>query len=391
LILGRHSLRRYLTLIIFMSVVVSCKSRSAHQSSLKQENAKKIRYSNIELPFKQTVGFALDPLSRLAFLTSKSGESALIDLDRGQTIWKKPETKDRTGIYGEFSPSGTLLAINQGPGKIMIIATKTGEEISNLKPPCIDSPGPSFHVSKIVWSSDQRLLAAAVAKSGPVLPERQRFINIWDTQTGDCVLAVPAIGNILTLKFSSDARRLFSFSQDAHFSIYDLSRKSVMTITVDELKYPLDTYGAFFGGKVSFRDDARLAMIGWNRTIGEAGNPENPIRSMPMVVAIDLETGKKIWQREWTPTREERFFQLKTVEFDPSGTRIGVYIEPNRWFIVNSITGDVLGQFESEETGPASKKTDRSEVEVPNLFFSRNLDKFFGPISDRNLPIWGIN
>lgn len=381
-------MKAIVALLAILMLASSCKTRSVYQSSLKQENAKKIRHSIIDLPFKNSVGFTIDPLSRLAFLTSTSGETALIDLDRGTALWQTGSNKEEFAVYGEFSPSGALLAVNSSPGKITIIEPKTGHEVSNLKPPCVDQSAAHIFYSKMVWSNDQRLLAAAVAAKG-VLPERKRFINIWDTQTGDCILAVPAVGNIVSLRFSGDSRHLYSFSQDTHFSIYDLTRRTFTTVTVDELKYPHDSHGAFFGGKVSFRDDGRLATVAWNRSIGEAGNPQNPFRSMPMVIGIDLEARKKIWQREWTPSREERFFQVKTVEFDPSGNRLGVYVHPGRWFVINSINGDILEVFES---GDEPEQFDSSlDSSIPNLFFSKKLDKFFGPIGREKLPVWSIN
>lgn len=366
--------------------VLSCKARSVHTSSLSGDVGKKITYSSIDVPIKKPIGLTLDAQSRLAFVTSESGETALVDIDQGRSIWHNTSQSQEAVAYGEFSPSGDLIAVTLDHRIIAIVDSKTGREVSRLKPPCIGAPYGVYY-SKITWSKDQRLVAAAQSKPVP-LPERERVINVWDTQTGDCVMVMPAIGNTLSIGFSNDSKLLLAFSQDTQFTIYDLFRKTIKTIKIDDLNFPFDTYGAFFDAKVSFRNDARLAVFGWNKSIGEAGNIENPHRPKPILVAVDLETGKKIWQREWVPAREQRESEIKSVEFDSSGSRIGLYINPGRWFVVNAINGEIVNSFGSDGKEPTLIEFQQADIKVPFLSFSKNLEKFFNLCADGKLLVW---
>jgi hypothetical protein len=202
---------------------------------------------------------------------------------------------------------------------------------------------------------------------------------------------MPTVGSVLNLAFSNDSKHLFSFSQDTHFTIYDFQKRTISTTKVDEMNYPFDNYGAFFDGKASFRRDGRLALVAWNRSIGEAGSSEDPFRAMPVLVVVDLESGKKIWQREWHPNREERSFRIRAVDFDTSGNRIGVYIEPGRWFIMNAINGNILNEFKSDEALSTVNEEDIDFRKASIWSFSKNLDKFFGPPQGNKLKIWGFN
>jgi WD40 repeat protein len=138
------------------------------------------------------------------------------DLTTGKQRWQNNITAPEGGPLA-FSPDGRLLACATEEGVVTLYESATGRELRGL------TRGKDENVRAVRFSPDGRLLAAAYTLSGHQ-PSR---VRVWELATGTVRHVFTGhTGEVLSLCFAPDGKRLASGSADTTILLWDLTGRA---------------------------------------------------------------------------------------------------------------------------------------------------------------------
>lgn len=231
-----------------------------------------------------------------------------------------------------FSADGTLLARGKSDGTVKLWNVSTGAELFTLQ-----AAGGAAYLSsvRIVFSSDQRILATGsidILKDGR---NTERIIKLWDLRTGNCLRTLKGF---ISPAFSPDGKILAGTSDEKSFRLWnvasgtELRQLSGRSASVNSVAFSADGYTLAAGsqdGVVRLWDlttDAELrTLAGHSRGVESvAFSPNGKI-----LASGSLDKTVKLWDVSAGTSQElkrnkDRAEAVQSIIYSPDGKTLAI-------------------------------------------------------------------
>ncbi len=278
-------------------------------------------------PAGQAPTAAVEQTAEATAITPASGEptaaatASIVELGPNaitlQTAGQITQTDEITGVISgpvAYAPDGKTLAIGIS-NAVNLRDAETLDDLGRLE-------GHTGHISVIVWSPDNKLLASG-AVDDPI-------IRLWDPATGDLVHQLTGhSGWIRSMAFSPDGSLLASGSNDQTIRLWDPASGTE--------RQTLKGHSAMIGGVVFSPDSTSLA----------SGSRDGTVRLWD--VATGRERSGFTFQTELNPApldpANPRFWTTG-VAFSPDGKTLAVGATDGLIYLLDAATGRELRQLQ---------------------------------------------
>jgi WD40 repeat protein/tRNA A-37 threonylcarbamoyl transferase component Bud32 len=244
-----------------------------------------------------------------------------------------------------FSPDGKRLASAgsmrdaQGEpcGEVEVWDVQTGQEVLTLQ-------GHTWGVSSVCFSSDGKRLASAGPVWDPQKREHASEVKVWDTQTGQQVLALK--GAFGPVAFSPDGQRLASGLWNSTVKVWDTQTGQEVLVLKDA------------SGPVAFSPDGkRIATVG----------------GLGVVKVWDAQTGQELL------ALKGHTGYVSSVAFSPNGQRLAIGNgKPGEMKVWDAQSGQEILQLKGHAD------------DVSSVCFSPNGKRLASASKDKTVRLWDV-
>ncbi len=364
--------------ILFLSVSMRCLAQPIELPETSQ--IMRPRFSELKTQLDNVRALAINPRNnRQLFVSSKSGDAVLMDINSGSVIWRKDLAANwQYDLKITYSGDGQTLAVAEIGGLPRLFNALTGSENSVLASPC-KRRSENGTYGAMSFSSDNRLLAAAEFDMSNTSQDKPINVNIWDTQSGRCIagFALDSEGSVDGLSFTNENSMLV-IQRGMGLSIYKVLTGEVVLhspfVSIEEVR---DLEFTPFIHKVAFTGDFRYAVVAYG-SYAYGGDMRDPRFALAL---IDLQKRARVWLRTIKGG-------VESLAFSSDGMEIGFFNLDGIWGRLRTATGDLV-QVRRDADWLSSSESDVGSP-PPHVFLEK-LDSAITVYSRGTLRLWRIN
>ena len=294
---------------------------------------------------------ALSPDGRTAYT---SMPLSAYDVESGRVLYSRTRTVGRLGVrnttsnFFELNPAGTLLAVTEPPGRLLLLDARTGRVRRELR-------GHSDEVRAVRFSHDGRSLASS---------SRDRTVMVWDVATGGVRERLRLGEGAIALAFSPDDTLLYTAGDDRAMRVWDLQGASRFLSTAVEPESELvgTLAPAPGGGHVMAWQQDGLAFYDvaedrWTGTVGQGRLHESATWNSAGTLAASVGDGfLNVWDPAAADVVRETHLDgvYAAADFSPDDTTIAIMSLEGELSLLDAATLEPVGlPMQLESTGGA--------------------------------------